>query len=305
MLTAPVNDIKTLTYSSCPLCGSERIDAHLDVKDHSISGEIFSLWKCRECNFLFTQNPPTEAECSKYYESADYISHSDKKESITDRLYHLARDYMLGRKWKMVTQYSKKSGSGHLLDYGSGTGYFLNHAWQKGWQVEGIEISESARNFCKENFKIESNPPASLFTSTQKYDVITLWHVLEHLYDFHKYIDKFQSLLTDDGILVIAVPNNSSYDAAHYASDWAAYDVPRHLWHFTPKDFDHIARSHELQIVAKHGMPLDAFYVSILSQKYKTGRGLIRGGFRGMISNLKTIGNSDRYSSVIYVFKKA
>ena len=287
------------------MCDSKSIGSHMEVKDHSISKETFELWKCGECEFVFTQDPPTEVSCGPYYDSEVYISHSDTKDSLRDKLYHRARDYMLERKWRIIQKHSDRKAKGSLLDVGAGTGYFLNHIQSKGWDVKGIEISDKARAFCKAHFGIETYPTPELFKLSDRYDVISLWHVLEHLYDFHKYITQFKALLKDDGLLIIAVPNHSSSDAEKYGSDWAAYDVPRHLWHFTPSDFEMITKKHGLKLIAKHAMPLDAFYVSMLSEQYRGGSAMIGGGIQGMMSNLKSIGNADRSSSVIYVMGKA
>ncbi len=286
------------------MCDSKLIGSHMEVKDQSISHETFDLWRCEDCAFTFTQDPPTEDACGSYYESDVYISHSDTRESWRDRLYHSARDYMLGRKWNIIQKHNGGKSNGLLLDVGAGTGYFLNHVRSKGWSVKGIEVSDKARSFCKTNFDIETSPPADLFHLTDRYDVISLWHVLEHLYDFHKYVVQFKLLLKEDGLLVIAVPNHSSGDAQKYESDWAAYDVPRHLWHFTPSDFESIAQKHGLKLIAKHPMPLDAFYVSMLSEQYRGGSALIGGGIQGLLSNIKSIGNTDRSSSVIYVMRR-
>lgn len=310
-----MNDTKQLTYASCPMCDTTSIESHMEVKDFSISKETFPIWKCKSCDFHFTQNPPTEATCAPYYESDVYISHSDTKNNMRDRLYHIARDYMLERKWKIIQKHSSTSAKGKLLDVGAGTGYFLNHIQSKSWDVQGIEVSDKARAFCKAHFGITSAPPEQLFQLEEKYDVITLWHVLEHLYDFHKYVAQFRSLLKEDGLLIIAVPNHSSGDAQKYREHWAAYDVPRHLWHFQPSDFDYLTKKHGLQLVQKHAMPLDAFYVSMLSEQYRRslssgasggeGTAMIGGGLSGLLSNLKSIGNADKSSSVIYVMKKA
>lgn len=299
-----MTDTEKLTYTTCPMCDSNSIESHMPVKDHSISKETFDLWKCGDCSFVFTQNPPIEADCGPYYDSEVYISHSDTKDSLRDRLYHRARDYMLERKWRIIQKHSESKTKGSLLDVGAGTGYFLNHIQSKGWDVKGIEISDKARAFCKAHFGIQTYPTTQLFELSERYDVISLWHVLEHLYDFHKYIAQFKSLLKDNGLLIIAVPNHSSADAEKYGSEWAAYDVPRHLWHFTPSDFETITQKHGLKLIAKHPMPLDAFYVSMLSEQYRGGPALVGGGIQGMLSNLKSIGNTDRSSSVIYVMGK-
>lgn len=286
------------------MCDSKSIGSHMAVKDHSISKEVFDLWQCGACQFVFTQNPPSPEDCGRYYESEEYISHSDTRTSLRDRLYHRARDYMLERKWKIIQTHTAQKKNGALLDMGSGTGYFLNHIQRKGWSIDGVEMSDTARAHGVKNFGIKARQPDELWTLNESYDVITLWHVLEHLYDFHKYVARFKDLLNPNGLLVIAVPNRQSRDAQHYGPDWAAYDVPRHLWHFTPNDLAYIAEKHEFQLIKKYPMPLDAFYVSMLSEQYRKGAALIGGSIRGMLSNIYAWNQSDRSSSVIYVLRK-
>jgi len=299
-----LSDTTSITYQKCPMCDSTSIESHMAVKDHSISQEIFDLWQCGDCAFVFTQNPPSPADCGRYYESEEYISHSNTKSTLRDHLYHRARDYMLERKWKIIQKHTSIKDGGSLLDMGSGTGYFLNHVTNKGWRAEGIEMSDTAREHGVNNFGIKAHQPDTLWEMDQKFDVITLWHVLEHLYDFHRYVARFKAILKDGGLLIIAVPNRQSKDADHYGSDWAAYDVPRHLWHFTPSDLDYIALKHDFQMIKKYAMPLDAFYVSMLSEQYQNGSPIVGGTVRGLASNLSAWNDPNRSSSVIYVLKK-
>ncbi len=156
------------------MCDSKSIGSHMEVADHSISKETFELWRCGDCNFVFTQYPPTEATCGPYYESEVYISHSDTKDSLRDRLYHSARDYMLERKWRIIQKHSGNKSEGSLLDVGAGTGYFLNHIQSKGWSIKGIEVSDKARAFCNTHFAIQTYPPLELFELSDRFDVISL-----------------------------------------------------------------------------------------------------------------------------------
>ncbi len=290
-------------HSNCPLCEGKNKQPFLSVKDHSISGEPFELAICKDCDFLFTQDAPSESAIAPYYESEDYISHSDTKKGLVDRLYHLARSFMLKSKQKTVEQLAAGK---KLLDIGSGTGYFLHHMQSAGWEVTGIEPSEAGRSFAQKQFGLNVYPTDELFTLEKgQYDAITMWHVLEHIHDMHRYMEMIHTLLTEQGLLVIALPNHTSYDAHHYRDYWAAYDVPRHLWHFSPKTLERLAHKHGFRLIGIKRMPLDAFYVSMLSEKYKrSSLGLFKGIFTGMISNIKSLGGKKRCSSLIYLLKK-
>lgn len=293
-----------LHYDTCPLCGAQDIEPALTVKDHSITKELFELWRCENCRFLFTQDPPSAESAGRYYQSEEYISHSDNQRGIVNKLYHRARDFMLGQKFRLVERLAPGK---RLLDYGTGTGYFTDFMVRKGFRAEGIEIDEGARNYGVERFGITVNPPEFLFEGYRSgaFDAITLWHVLEHLYDPQLYLRKFYDILDDRGVLIIAVPNHSSKDAEEYGAHWAAYDVPRHLWHFSPDTMNRILEQTGFRIVEQRHMPLDPFYVSIMSERYQSGGGLLRGGLKGLQSFATSLGAPERGSSVIYVCEKA
>lgn len=292
-----------LHYATCPLCDANVIHHEMTVKDHSITGEIFELWRCDGCDFLFTQDPPSPDHAGRYYQGEEYISHSDSKDGVVNKLYHKARDYMLGRKHALVDRYARGK---RMLDYGTGTGYFTDFMVRKGYRAEGIEIDPAARAYGTEKFGITVRDPDYLFTGyeTGSFDVITLWHVLEHLYDPKKYLRRFSELLGTEGILVIAVPNHKSRDAAVFGPDWAAYDVPRHLWHFGPNTMRQMIGEADFRVNGTQHMPLDPFYVSIMSQRYKSGGGLISGGIKGLQSFATSFGEAELGSSVIYVCGK-
>lgn len=292
----------TIHHDVCPLCGSNAIDRELTVRDHSITKETFQLWRCDGCDFLFTQDPPAPEEAGRYYQGEEYISHSDSKDGVVNKLYHRARDYMLGRKHALVDRYARGK---RLLDYGTGTGYFTDFMVRKGYAAEGIEIDDNARAYGAEKFGITVHAPDHLFEGygNASFEVITLWHVLEHLYDPKKYLRRFHDLLTDDGILVIAVPNHKSRDAAVFGSDWAAYDVPRHLWHFGPNTMRRMVGEAGFRVTETRHMPLDPFYVSIMSQRY-AGGGLVGGAVKGLQSFATSLSEAELGSSVIYVCGK-
>lgn len=297
--------MSTILYQHCPLCGSHDIEKALATRDHSISGENFDLYDCHGCGLRFTQNIPAPEKIGSYYQSENYISHSDTKKGIINRLYHAAREYMLRNKQKLVRSLSTQR---RLLDVGCGTGYFMNHMRQQGYEVLGVEVDEGARNFGIQQFGLDVRPPAELEAGALpgQFGIISMWHVLEHVYDPKLYLQRLHELLADDGVLMIAVPNYQSLDGKKYGSHWAAYDVPRHLWHFSPKTLGNLAQQMGFKVVDKKGMPLDPFYVSLLSEKYQ-GKGsmaLPLGAITGLRSFLNSWNKAERASSIIYILKK-
>jgi len=293
-----------LYVSECAACLSKDTKQLEQIKDHSISGEFFYLAECNGCGFRFTQNPPQEEACGPFYQSEDYISHSDTSSGIIFKVYHFVRNIMLDIKSNLSIQLKANK---YLLDIGSGTGYFLNHMKKKGFDVSGIEIDDKARNYSIEKFDVKVNTPSFLKEGKikKKFGYITLWHVLEHLYHPDDYWNKFYELLDDDGFLIIAVPNFKSYDCSHYGSFWAAYDVPRHLWHFNPSTLQRMAERNNFEVMDKKLMIFDPFYNAMLSEKYKGNSfGLIRGGIIGMIALFNGVFNVNKASSIIYVLRK-
>jgi len=294
-----------LTINTCPLCGGTHLVKKMTCTDFYASGEQFDLLQCENCGFQFTQGFPVEKEIGKYYETPDYISHSDTKKGMMNELYHLVRSRMLQKKAQLINNITGKT-SGKILDIGTGTGYFSHTMQQKGWQVEAIEKSAQARSFAKKNFNLDIKDDSGLNDfSSGSFDVITLWHVMEHLEHLNETWERLHELLKDDGCLVVAVPNCSSYDAQKYKEFWAAYDVPRHLWHFTPDSIKKFGEKHNFTLVNHLPMPFDAFYVSILSEKYKESKSsLVKGMFAGTLAWFSSLSNKEKSSSIIYVFRK-
>lgn len=288
----------------CPLCGSDQLKPFLTVKDFSISKEDFILKSCTVCDFTFTANPPSAEHAGPYYQSDVYISHSDTKKGLVNRVYHWVRDLMLGKKKSMIESVQKGRS---LLDVGTGTGYFLNYMKGQGYQTQGIEISKQARDAAIQNFGLEVNEPNHLLSGqlNQQFDVVTMWHVLEHIYSPELTMKAIHGVLKKEGHLVIAVPNKDSFDATNYEEYWAGYDVPRHLWHFTPTTMETFAKKNDFKIVKNEILPFDSFYVSMLSEQYrKTGFHFIKGMVVGFASYLAAIFNQDKASSVVYFLQK-
>ena len=294
-----------LTINACPLCGDTHLKRVMACTDFYASGEQFDVISCEECGFTFTQDVPVEAEIGRYYETPDYISHSDTKKGAMNALYHHVRKYMLGRKARLVSHEAHRK-KGRILDIGTGTGYFAAAMLAKGWRVEAVEKNALAREFAGKHFGLEVKDETALQAfEPGSFDVITLWHVMEHLEQLNETWERLHELLSDRGVLIVAVPNCSSYDAGRYGAHWAAYDVPRHLWHFTPVTIQKLASKHGFIMAARHPMPFDAFYVSMLSEKNR-GASLpfLKGMWTGTEAWLHALGHKERSSSMIYVFRK-
>jgi 2-polyprenyl-3-methyl-5-hydroxy-6-metoxy-1,4-benzoquinol methylase len=271
---------------------------YLKTKDFSISQEDFELLHDETLDMLITH--PQPKDIAKYYESEDYISHTDASKSVIDKIYQIIKRYSIRKKEKLISNYTAKSKT--LLDVGAGTGDFMLTAKKQNWQVDGIEPNYDARMRALDKGiglmdRMEALP-------RKKYNVITLWHVLEHLPDLENQIIKLVWHLEEKGTLFIAVPNFKSYDANYYKEYWAAYDVPRHLWHFSKTAIEKLFSKHGLKLIKTKPMLFDAFYVALLSEKYKSGKQhFVKAFFLGLWSNIKAL-KSKEHSSLIYILKK-
>lgn len=290
-----------ISHKECPLCKSGSVENFLDCTDHFLSGEKFILAKCNDCGFVFTLSYPGEEEIGRYYESPDYYSHNDSAGGFAARAYRISREIMLGKKLKMVRKASGKD-QGSLLDIGSGSGHFPDKMKRAGWTVKGVEISEKAREHSVSRFGLDVISPDDLKSVPDgSFDVITLWHVLEHFQDPFSYAASIARILKPDGICIIALPNSSSTDAIHFREYWAAYDVPRHLWHFSPPTFGIFAEKCGFKLLSTRPLPLDVFYISILSEKYRNpGLHLIRGLVIGLWLKIISAGRKNSASSLAY-----
>ena len=292
-------------YDNCPVCKGTHLKLHLRCRDYLVSNKEFDLVKCSDCDFVLTQDHPDSNEIGSYYKSEDYISHSDTKRGLFNFLYHLARKFMLGKKCRLVKKVTGLK-TGSILDIGSGTGYFPYTMKQAGWDVAGVEINDSAREFSRTKFGLNIIKPEAIKGLTdESFDCISLWHVLEHLEDPENYMEEIKRLLKPGGTCLIALPNNFSSDAKHYKEYWAAYDVPRHLWHFSPAVFKLFSDNNGFRVIEKIPLPLDAFYISVLSEKNKKGNpGIVRGFYTGFRSYLISLFRPESNSSLVYVLKR-
>lgn len=289
-----------IKLNHCPLCHSGQFNLHKNCTDFTVSKETFPIVSCTNCDFKFTNPRPTSENLHTYYESKDYISHTNKGNNLLNNLYKLARVYTMQDKSKLLRKWSPK---GKLLDIGCGTGEFALYNKQLGWTVSGVEVNEKARRKAEEQLK------QPLYSSVQevpeeKFQAITLWHVLEHVGELEDTCRQITDLLDSKGTLIVAVPNCEAYDARYYQKYWAAYDVPRHLYHFTPSTMERLWKKFDLKIKAVLPMKLDAYYVSMLSEKYKTGSThMVKAAWIGLKSNLKARQDMN-YSSLIYIISK-
>lgn len=292
-------------YTNCPVCGSGDIKNVLLAKDYTCSNENFVIAECTACTLRFTQDVPEAASIGQYYKSENYISHTNTSRGLINRLYQSVRKRTVKNKRRMI---EKQTGinKGCVLDVGSGTGAFVNEMKRSGWQVTGLEPDADARSVCKQVYDIELTSIDQLFElAPSSFDAITMWHVLEHVHDLHGYLAQLKSLLKQNGKLFIAVPNYTSMDAVIYKEHWAAYDVPRHLYHFSPASMLLLMEKYGLKVLAYKAMWYDSFYVSMLSSKYKNGASnLLASFFNGLRSNSRAMQDVKKCSSVIYIIGK-
>ncbi|WP_266203618.1 class I SAM-dependent methyltransferase [Pontibacter kalidii] len=286
----------------CPICGKEAFKNFLVVNDNAVSKESFVIVECENCSFKFTNPRPDAQSIGQYYESDDYISHSDTTSGIINTAYHVVRSITTKQKVELINRFAPVKGS--ILDYGCGTGVFLSACKKDGWEIRGIEPNAKAR-------KKASDQTGEIIAETlediegEKYEVITLWHVLEHIHALNETMEQLLEHLQEDGTLIIAVPNADSHDAQEYKENWAAYDVPRHLYHFTQPTMKRFLKKHRMKLEEVLPMKFDAYYVSMLSEKQKQGKTkMLTSVMNGYRSNSYAEKNGNDYSSLIFIAKR-
>jgi len=283
---------------------STKKSIYLTCKDYTVSNEFFDLIYKKELDMLETFPKPTTAKLATYYKSTSYISHTDAKKTITDKIYQLVKTYALKKKLRLINSFNTEGKN--VLDIGCGTGDFLVTCKNNGWSVTGVEPNTKAKNIAKN--KLNVNSPSKIYSeltqiNSNKFNVITLWHVLEHVPNLTEYILILKKLLKPEGVLIIAVPNFKSFDANYYKQFWAGFDVPRHLWHFSKKSIQLLFKKPKMEVVKIIPMKFDSFYVSLLSEKYKTkNNNFLKAFYIGLLSNIKAY-KTKEYSSLIYILK--
>jgi 2-polyprenyl-3-methyl-5-hydroxy-6-metoxy-1,4-benzoquinol methylase len=290
-----------IRLDQCPVCKGREISKSLTAKDHLVTQESFDIYACKSCELKFTNPRPADDSLAKYYDSDEYISHTNIGTSFVNTFYKIARKFALRGKRKLIEKHSERK---TLLDIGCGTGHFMASCKANNWKVMGVEPNDIAREQAIQNTTAKIYKELS-DVGDEQFDTITMWHVLEHLPDLDKTITILKRLITTNGTIIIAVPNFETYEENKFKEYWAAYDVPRHLYHFNKTSIKTLSKKHGLKIVKISPMWLDSFYISLLSNKNKFGRNKYLNSFiTGLLSNIyaKNLHNT---SSLIYQIKKS
>ena len=269
------------------------------VRDELTSNDSFNLYWDKKRKIAWTDVSNTK-DLSKYYKSDQYISHNTMNKSFIQILYNVVRSIMFHYKYRTLKSFVKPLDK--LLDIGCGVGNFLSFMGKKNLNVTGVENNSIALEICKKkNLKVYDSIEN---LSDELFDIVSLWHVLEHLPRPNKIIEKIYDLLSSEGVLVIAVPNFSSHDREHYQNRWAALDVPRHLWHFTPDGLEEMLSSAGFELLKKNPLFFDVFYISFLSEKHKGNKlAFILAAIKGCYFSILSF-FTKKHSTISFVFKK-
>ncbi|HKL03719.1 MAG TPA: class I SAM-dependent methyltransferase [Cryomorphaceae bacterium] len=293
-------ETSNVELQSCPICGHTTFRQKLEVIDRFYSQEIFKLKECIQCGFLCTNPRPKNEKLPEYYNSSEYVSHGGSSKGIFKSIYHLVQSINFRIKYRSIPS---DVPHGTWADYGAGTGGFVKYVKDRGQEIKGFEPESAARQNAAQS-GITINPTEEFLTNSEQYACITMWHVLEHISNLNEVLQALYDKLLPGGILAIAVPNYKSFDAKWYRTNWAAFDVPRHLWHFSEKDVIALCANHHFQFRYKKALPFDAFYISMLSEGYRN-KSKIKGVAIGAISNFYAKFSAYPYSSQTYIFQKS
>lgn len=292
------------TLQNCPACGGSKMTKHLKAKDYTVSKNTFNIVSCVACDLLFTNPRPEAKQAGYFYQSENYISHSNTQKGFINKLYHAVRKITLKQKTNLIQ--GEQHGTKNLLDIGCGNGHFLHACQLDGWNTYGMELDPetAARAAALTGQNIFQNLQS--IPAEPQFELISLWHVLEHVYEIDAYFEFFKKRINPSGKLLLALPNSKSFDADYFKEFWAAYDVPRHIYHFNPETIQSIAKKHGFKLAKQRGQIFDSFYIALLSHEYKTGsKKLVASFFVGLWSNLMAYFKTGNYSSNIYIFEHA
>ncbi len=269
---------------------------HCDSKDYLVTGESFKVYLDENKIIGKTFPAPKKSEMFKYYDSNQYLPHSYNNKNLITILYSVVKRQMHRKKLEWMSRQLNHNSS--VLDYGCGTGDFVNYLRSKSVMAYGydpnIKFNLDSPDYLTNNFDWGVN----------KYDIIFLWHVLEHTHDPFVLLQSLKKLLKKNGKIFIAIPNFKSFDSTYYRKYWAGYDLPRHLWHFSRKSIYQIAEQNNFKIHTEKRLYLDAIYVSFLSEKYKSSRfPYLQGLIIGFISIFRSFFTKES-SSFLFVFNK-
>ncbi len=283
----------------CPSCKHSKFSNHIICKDHTVSGESFALMKCEKCGLIITNPRPDAQHIAKYYNDKNYISHTNKANTPINLVYKAVRSITLAQKKKLIQNYTTGKS---CLDFGCGSGVFIDYMQNHGYLAEGFETHQETANAAHDLTGVSILSELKSI-GKDKYDIVTAWHVLEHVHDLKTTLKTLRKSLTNDGVLFVAVPNHQSDDAKYYGQFWAAYDVPKHLYHFDQNAMSTLAKKCKLEVIDVHPMVFDSYYVSLLSEKNKTGNTNYLAALRSGIRSNKKAQHTGEYSSLIYVLK--
>lgn len=288
----------------CPACSNKEFTIILSAKDYTVSHQTFQVMECQSCHLRFTNPRPKASEAGPYYKSENYISHSNTEKGFINQLYQRVRNITLKLKTNWIE--SEKKGDKNILDIGCGTGHFLQACQERGWHIHGMELDPSTAQKAAQLTGKSIYPHLTHIPESDTFQVISLWHVLEHVYEIHEYFTFFKKNLAPNGKLLLALPNCNSYDAQYFQEYWAAYDVPRHIYHFTPETIQAIAKQYGFSLKEKKGLIFDSFYISLMSHEYQRGsKKIILSFIIGLFSNIKAYLGKGNYSSNLYIFEHA
>lgn len=292
-----------IEITNCQICKSNDLSQLLQTNDYFFTEENFTLAVCNNCNFVFTNPIPDIDSIGKYYATEKYLSHDTNSNGILSNIYKTVRYFNLRGKYSLINNYKKV---GQILDIGCGTGEFLNFMKLKNWKTFGIEPETKAKEFAIEKYHLDIYPERKLLEfEKNKFDLITMWHVLEHVFDLNERLNAIYNLLKNDGIFINALPMFDSPDAKKFGKYWAGLDVPRHLHHFTSESFTRLANNNGFKVIDCFPMKFDSYYVSYLSHQAKQSSfAFLRGLIDGFLSNLRADKNRN-YSSMIFVLGKS
>lgn len=302
-----MEDKKLERLTKCPLCKSGHFLNSKEIKDFAVSKETFIICNCTSCGLKFTNPRPKEEAIAPYYDFPDYLSHNDTAKNLTQFIYQRIKKYAVTQKIKQLN--GLKPQKGKYLDYGCGTAELLSKANEVGWKVTGIEPNEKARNLANTKLGGKIYESINELPKDVYFDIITLYHVLEHIHLLRKTLKYIVKHLKSDGYIILAVPNPESHDALKYGETWAGWDVPRHLYHFNHTAIEQFGQIFDLQLVQKLPMFFDSYYVSLLSEGYaNSNQSMLNKYWKAILagtnSNKVAAKNTGNYSSNIFIFKK-
>ena len=282
----------------CIICSSKYASSFISLNDRlSNSSKKYNLLKCI-CGFIYLNPRPDIGEINHYYKLDNYDPHKESFNSFWNTAYHYVQKVTLNWKYRIITKYIKK---GSLLDIGGGKGEFAQFINKKGWDVTFQDNMTDLNRRENNSFFVRE---LSNVNSTKRFDVITLWHSLEHIHNIKYLFDSINNMLKDSGILIIAVPNMNAPERKFYKYTWAPYDAPRHLYHFNLDSLNKLCQNKGYYIMSKYSLYQDIPYNVILSTSRYSFFQLIKTILVICYTFLYTLCAGPKYSSSLLIVCK-